>query len=264
VAFRILEAVLLTALVLFLVLGLAAIAPASTQPCPGNPLCTCGCNSGRHCTCKWADGTPVCPPARPVARVPVACPSCRPKAVPVGDPVAEAGVDLSRVATDRVTYRRGDRELTRDEALAAVSQSIPRDEGLLRITVIGPASACVQVQADLANHAALARYKGRVVVQAYRPDHPLIQGLGFVTSGNPVIYIQAPNGAVLHRQNDYRGAEKLAEAIRKADPSYDPAKDPDLNAPQPLKLPFQLPKVPDILLLGAAGLGAYLLLRKDA
>jgi hypothetical protein len=40
----------------------------------------------------------------------------------------------------------------------------------------------------------------------------------------------------LHRQDDWRGAAKFAEAVRKSDPNYDPKKDPDLNkqAPPPL------------------------------
>jgi hypothetical protein len=60
------------------------------------------------------------------------------------------------------------------------------------------------------------------------PDDWAGKPAGFVTTGNPTIYCQAPSGRVLHRQDDYSGgAEAAAEAIRKARSDYDPAKDPD-------------------------------------
>jgi hypothetical protein len=43
-----------------------------------------------------------------------------------------------------------------------------------------------------------------------------------------------PNGKVLHRQDRYNGPANLAEAIRKADSSYDPAKDRDITTIRPL------------------------------
>jgi hypothetical protein len=54
---------------------------------------------------------------------------------------------------------------------------------------------------------------------------------------------QAPDGAAKHRQDDYRGPEKLAEAIRRADPNYRPERDPDLNRPT-LFPSFHFPTVP--------------------
>ena len=54
---------------------------------------------------------------------------------------------------------------------------------------------------------------------------------GFVTSGQPTIYCQAPDGKVLHRQDDYGGPEQLAEAARKAKPNYRPENDPNVNRP---------------------------------
>ena len=76
---------------------------------------------------------------------------------------------------------------------------------------------------------------------------------GFVTTGKPTIYVQAPDGKVLHRQDDYQGgAPELAEAIRRIDPNYDPKKDFDLR--KLLRIPNPLSKVPVAAWLLAAGL----------
>jgi hypothetical protein len=53
-----------------------------------------------------------------------------------------------------------------------------------------------------------------------------VQGFGFRTDGRPTIYVQDAAGRVLHRQDDYDGAEQLAGALRRPGP-YDPATDPD-------------------------------------
>ena len=51
---------------------------------------------------------------------------------------------------------------------------------------------------------------------------------------------------VFHRQNDYNDgpdglAKALAGAIRRVDPDYQPAKDPDLRKPEPIPPPSPLP-----------------------
>lgn len=95
---------------------------------------------------------------------------------------------------------------------------------------------------------------------------------GFKKVGNPVtIYCQAPDGKVLHRQDDLDGGTQAAieairkanpsydpaiEAIRKANPSYDPAKDPDKRKAD---LPAEKSNLPFYLLLGLA---AILFLKK--
>jgi hypothetical protein len=61
-------------------------------------------------------------------------------------------------------------------------------------------------------------------VQDYAPGNWAVKD-GFFTEGKPTIYLQAPNGKVLHRQDDYSdGAAGLATALRKADPNYSPLK----------------------------------------
>jgi hypothetical protein len=120
---------------------------------------------------------------------------------------------------------------------ALAGDPIPDDTARLRLTVIGDTTAARRVTSDLASAATLAPWKDRVVVQAYAPDHWAVARAGFSTGGRPTIYVQAPSGKVLHRQDDYAdGAEGLAQALRRADPNYDPAKDPDLRKPKGLDL----------------------------
>ncbi len=82
---------------------------------------------------------------------------------------------------------------------------------------------------------------------------------GFKRAGNPVtIYCQSPDGKVLHRQDDLEGGTQAAiEAIRKANPAYDPAKDPDKRKADD---PAGKSNVPFYLLIGLA---AFLFLRKS-
>ncbi len=72
------------------------------------------------------------------------------------------------------------------------------------------------------------RIRDQLVVHDYRPDHWAVSRVGFVTSGHPSIYLQAPDGTVLHRQDRYEGGEQLSGAVRKAQ-GYDPQRDKNLN-----------------------------------
>jgi hypothetical protein len=97
---------------------------------------------------------------------------------------------------------------------------LPNDAKRLRLTVIGSDEERQRVTEDLNKHAALLPLTLNLVVRDYRPDHWHVARAGFVTTGHPSIYLQAPDGKVLHRTASYEGPEKLAEAIRKADPRY--------------------------------------------
>lgn len=125
------------------------------------------------------------------------------------------------------------KEVTKAQAFAAISADVPNDAKTPRIVVIGDEASCTKVLTDFATLPAFASYKGKYIIQDYRPsDWPVSSG--FVTSGNPTIYCETADGTVLHRQDGYDGPEKLATALgrlRKADPNYDPKKDPDASAP---------------------------------
>lgn len=109
--------------------------------------------------------------------------------------------------------------------------SLPDDSKWLCLTIIGSQAARQRVLDDLRSSPALALWKDKIKVQDYPSDHWAVRDVGFVTTGNPTIYCQAPDGKVLHRQDDYRGPEALAETLRKADSGYRSEKDPDLSKP---------------------------------
>lgn len=151
------------------------------------------------------------------------------------------GVDRSKLSdarVERVTING--REVTRDVALDAIGKpEIPDDGAKLRATIIGTEAECGAVWKDVLTHPALAEAREKYVWQSYPPGHWALRP-GFIQSGHPTIYFQAapdkPGGSakVLLRLDSYPGALALAEAVRKADPNYDPAKDPNGQAkPKP-------------------------------
>jgi hypothetical protein len=141
------------------------------------------------------------------------------------------GLDPSRMSSAGKHLLDG-KEVSKEELLQALGKpSFPDDSQWLSLTVIGPEAARQMVLSDLQSSPFLAPWKDRLKVKDYSPDHWAVQGAGFVTTGNPTIYCQAADGTVLHRQDVYRGPAALAEVLRKADPTYNPQHDPDLNEP---------------------------------
>jgi hypothetical protein len=131
----------------------------------------------------------------------------------------------------------------------------------LSMTVIGDETACATVLGDMKNHPALAQLRDKVVVHAYRPTDVMVAKFGFKTGGRPTIYLQKADGEVVLRRDDYEGgAPELMAAVRRADPSYDPLKDPDGKPkvqPSPLAGPIEIPD--HYILIGGVA-GAALLL----
>lgn len=171
------------------------------------------------------------------------------------------GVDADKLEPGP-KYKHNGQEISREEALRILGdKQLPDDKSLLRVTVIGDEARRKQVLDDLKTSPALAAWKDKIVVKAYDPVHWAVKDSGFVTRGDPVVYVQDPSGKVLHRQVDYAdGADGLALALRKADPNYKPDQDPDRRKdPPPFPLPYGLTW--PTLLLGALGL--FLLLKKD-
>ncbi|GEM_PF-403736 len=117
------------------------------------------------------------------------------------------------------------------------------DSKLPRLTLIGSKQDCDKVLNDLNTHPALLAYKGKMLVQGYRPSDWAVRDIGFNLVGTPRIVFQAApdetgKGLVLHSQGDYEdGAIGLAQGLRKADPNYDPSKDVDRRKIFPLQAP---------------------------
>lgn len=153
----------------------------------------------------------------------------KPEVIPSDGPMF--GVDAARISPEHHFYKGG-RLASRAEVMDAISKitgpsGVPSDAGATRITVIGDESSTKKVLDDLEKDASLAWLKGKVLVQAYSPDHWRIVDGGFVSKGTPTIYCQSADGTVLWRQDNYDGgAPKLAAALRDKVPGYDPAKDP--------------------------------------
>lgn len=171
------------------------------------------------------------------------------------------GVDTDKLNGHDEAYHLNGTPVSEAQARKALADGgIPDDAARLRLTVIGPANLTTRVVDDLARSPALAEWKNRLVPQCYLPEHWSVGRAGFVTSGKPTIYVQAPDGKVLHRQDDYDdGPEGLARALRRADPNYDARKDPDLRKLRPH---FDWSLVPTPLWFLAAG-AVWLFLRRS-
>lgn len=147
----------------------------------------------------------------------------------VGQSWQEHGVDEGKLRKSR--YVVNGREVSQGEAHRAVGDAIPDESKKLTVTLIGSKAERDKVAADLRTLDPATA--ARVNVWSVPPDHHSLKDTetGQVvgkTDGHPTVYVQAPDGKVLHRQDD---AVQAVEAVRKAVKGYDPAKDPDLRKP---------------------------------
>lgn len=191
--------------------------------------------------------------------------------------VPDGGIDPEKLTPDvgKNRFRMNGREVNEGiafEALTGASGQLADDSGFLRLTVIGSDADRKAVLADLVADSALKEFSRDLVINGYPPDSWEVQKTGFKVDGHPTIYIQKPDGKVLHRQDDYKGGPgRLAGAIRKARPDYDASKDPDLSktpapAPTPTPTPAPAPAspvtIPPWLTTLVAGILAFLYGRK--
>lgn len=175
------------------------------------------------------------------------------------EPVINYGVDTNKLQAkyDDNRYHLNGREVARDDAYRAFGDQLVDDSQKYRLTVIGSEADRKRVMNDLAV-APLVSWRDKLSVQAYAPDHWAVAQAGFKTDGHPTIYLQRPDGAVLHRQDDYDGSIALATVLgRKANGDYDPKRDPD--ARKTPVLPNSLKDVPPVA-WGGAGVVVLLLL----
>jgi hypothetical protein len=155
-------------------------------------------------------------------------------------PRSNFGVETDKVGRSGERYLLNGQPASREQARHALARggTLTDDSGRLRLTVIGTREEQRRVLNDLATHPALQPLRDRVLAAGYDPQHWAVAGMGFM----PGVHVQAPGGRVLHRSGHYPGPERLAEALRRARPDYDPGKDPDLTSP--FRLPLALPNLP--------------------
>ncbi len=147
---------------------------------------------------------------------------------------------------ERFTFRGLEVDRKKIEAILGAYELVD-DSKKATVTVIGPDKDRKEVVAGLkAKLGTDYKYwEGPASDWSFEP--------GFSAKGDPVtIYCQAPDGKVLYRQ-DNGAVETAVEAIRKANPAYDPKKDPDGKA---TTIPTSTP------LLIAAAVVAFLILGK--
>jgi hypothetical protein len=202
--------------------------------------CSCGCNAGPEtaCGCIRRAATLAKSSADPFAQANAAPPSAAslPRWMTHGvehEPSGQERYSISGIDVPKQVA-----------ATAIQSGQLADDSGKIRFTVIGSVEQRRQVLKDLDAHPALSAFKELFVVNAYSPEQWAVSRAGFVTNGTPTIYVQAPDGTVLHRQDDYvGGADSLAAALgrsaeRKPNPDYQPAKDPDRRKTDPVSDPW--------------------------
>lgn len=170
------------------------------------------------------------PPPIPVNIQERPIPQPMPKARVYEEDDANFGVEIGRMPGAPI-YRVNGQQVTRDAALAAVG-SVPDDRDRLRLTIVGEAEWRRQIVDDWEKSPAFAGLRDRVLVQSYPPDHWAVLDIGLATG----ITLQLPartdgTAPVLFRTREYAGPERLAGAIRQADPKYKPERDPDPSRP---------------------------------
>jgi hypothetical protein len=99
------------------------------------------------------------------------------------------------------------------------------------LTVIGSDADRKQVLADLATNPALSSISSTLRVKAYAPDHRDVAA--FAAKGHPTVVLQAANGRVLWRQDEYKDPNQLATDAGAMLAAYDPTKDPGPGKPYP-------------------------------
>jgi hypothetical protein len=149
--------------------------------------------------------------------------------------VQNFGVDQEHLSLAEAYYLNG-RHASQREVFSAIAASgtLTDDSQKLHLTVIGDSNP---VLADLQSNPALAPYKDKLLLQAYPANHWALAPFQLPPSTPFYLCIQRParfgnRSQVLHAQTAYTGPEPLLnEALRKADPNFQPLSVPDLSKP---------------------------------
>jgi hypothetical protein len=138
-------------------------------------------------------------------------------------------LDPNEKPTTDPKYELNGKPATKDQVLQAFESKAGDQSTKLRLTVIGPKQTRQVVLEDLKKTPDLQGVLKDFLLQDYDPEDWEVSRSGFYTKGAPTIYVQAPSGKVLHRQDNYTGADDLAAVLRKANDQYKPEADPNLS-----------------------------------
>jgi hypothetical protein len=136
-------------------------------------------------------------------------------------------------------YWVNDKEVSRTELYQKMDRQVTDQSGKPFLTIIGPDSNRKAVLADIEKSPPLKELIGNYRLNAYAPDDWHVARLGFVSDGKPTIYVQEPNGRVVHRQDEYHGPDELIGVLRKANDNYRKDKDPNLATIGLVGLPLE-------------------------
>jgi hypothetical protein len=126
-------------------------------------------------------------------------------------------------------YQVNGKEATKSQVIQAFEGQAVDQSTKLRLTVIGPRQSRQAVLEDVKRTPDLQSVVSNFLLKDYDPTDWEVSRSGFYTQGSPTIYVQAPTGKVLHRQDSYTGAEDLASVLRKANDQYKAEADPNLS-----------------------------------
>ncbi len=126
-------------------------------------------------------------------------------------------------------YQVNGKQATRSDVMQAFESQAVDQSSKLRLTVIGPRQARQAVLEDVQRTPDLQGLVKDFLLKDYDPADWEVARSGFFTRGSPTIYVQAPSGKVLHRQDSYAGPADLAGVLRKANEQYKAEADPNLS-----------------------------------
>jgi hypothetical protein len=109
------------------------------------------------------------------------------------------------------------------------------DSGKLRVTVMStnPEDRKQAIQDLRMGNGPLASFKDKILVRGTSPDNWDVKQVGLasetLSQGKPSVVMQEPSGKVIFATTKYT-PEKAADALRKANPNFDPSKVPGLGS----------------------------------
>jgi hypothetical protein len=184
---------------------------------------------------------PSAPPAAPAAPKPEARAQAEPEATRPAKPPYNGGIELEKMnppPPGKEAFRvQGNGSQRFVESVLSVRKGVVEadqtdDSKRPHLTIIGAQADRRAILKDMEPGGPLAWVRGEFLVQDYDPDDWAVTSVGLPATGKPEIVVQAHTdgsglGKVVLKRDRYEGPEKLAESLRKCNPSYNPDAGPD-------------------------------------